>query len=481
MKIKIIFLLIFIAFCSFKAKSSEKLLPDDLSDIKTKLSDRIVKTTQVIAVDPPMVFIATKEKTVLPAKVIPMGMGFNVHIKGPDQDWDNIKASGARFIRADFSWGSIERSKGKYIFDPYDRMLESLTVRGIRALFILDYSNRLYSNPETTEEGRDAYARWAAASAEHFKGRNVIWEIWNEPNVGFWKGTGELNSPEFADQYVTLVKKVVPAMRSADPDCYILGGSVSCLWRNSFRWIDQAFSQGLLKTGINALSVHPYGYPRPELCMEGGKPGEEGYALLREKMEKAGAPKNFPVVNSEVGYSTRDKGVLKGDSALDQQAMLFVRTYLVDQMCGIRMTIWYNWDENDAETMRVRSSGPEPLPVYNACKNLSAELTGYHYVERIKVGSNLDFVAVFENNLKDRKIVAWTTPKGRDESQDKAQAHEVNIPTKKARGVVIVRDLYGKAVQARVVTGTVTLTLTGSPLYIDMSGSLSAERQATYH
>lgn len=36
-----------------------------------------------------------KVKTDLPAKGIPMGLGFNVHIKGTNQDWDNIKASGA--------------------------------------------------------------------------------------------------------------------------------------------------------------------------------------------------------------------------------------------------------------------------------------------------------------------------------------------------------------------------------------------------
>jgi polysaccharide biosynthesis protein PslG len=409
-------------------------------------------------------------KTDLPSKVIPMGLGFNVHIKGPDTDWDNIRASGARFIRADFAWGGIERNKGEYNFDAYDRMLESLTARGIRALFILDYRNNLYTNPENTDEGREAFARWAAASAAHFKGRNVMWEIWNEPNVGFWKGTGKLNSNEFADQYVALVKKTVPAMRVADPDCYILGGSVSCLWRDSFRWIDQAFKQGLLASGINALSVHPYGYPRPELCMEGGIPGEEGYVLLREKMEKAGAPGNFPVVNTEVGYSSKEKGVLRGDSAQDQRAMLFVRTYMVDQMCDIRTTIWYNWDENDAETHRVRSSSKEPMPIYNACKNMNAELTGYHYVERLKVGTAQDYIAVFENTSKGRKIVAWTTPKGRIETQDKAVAHEVTISTKGGKGVVVVRDLYGKTVQAKIVDKTVTLTLTASPQYIDLSG-----------
>ena len=243
----------------------------------------------------------------------PAGLGFNLHIMGPDQDWDAIKAAGVRLVRKDFIWEGVERTRGQYDFAAYDRMLDGLDARGIRTLFILDYRNPLYGDPETTDEGREAYAKWAAASAGHFKGRNVVWEIWNEPNVGFWKGKGGLNSPEFADEYVALVKKTVPAMRAADPDCYILGGSVSCLWRDSFRWLDEAFKQGLLQSGINALSVHPYGFSRPELCIDPSEPGavKDGYAVLREMMAKAGAARDLPVVNSEVGYPAEKKVTLR--------------------------------------------------------------------------------------------------------------------------------------------------------------------------
>lgn len=421
----------------------------------------LFKTLPTIAVE------SGSDKTELPVKVIPFGLGFNIHIMSSDKDMDSIKASGVKFIRADFNWEKIERVTGNYDFAPYDLLLNDLTKRGIRALFILDYRNKLYSNPETTDEGREAYARFASASVKHFKGRNVIWEIWNEPNVHFWKGKGKLNSAEFADQYVALVKRSVPAMRAADPDCYILGGSVSCLWRDSFRWIDEAFGQGLLQTGINALSVHPYGYPRPELCMEGGIPGEEGYTLLRAKMEKAGAPAGFPVVNSEVGYSTEDKGVL-AERAEEQRAMLFVRTYLVDQMCNIQMTIWYNWDDNDAATHKVRSNSTEPLPIYIACKNMTTELAGYHYTERLKISAPQNYIAVFENESGSVKLVVWTTPIKREETQDKAVAHEVTVPTKKFVGLPEVRDLYGNSVPVKAGEDAITITLTASPQYISL-------------
>jgi polysaccharide biosynthesis protein PslG len=399
----------------------------------------------------------------LPSLTIPQSLGFNVHLTGPDQEWDKIKEAGVKFVRKDFAWDGIERAKGQYNFGTYDRMLDSLDKRGLRAVFILDYRNRLYPEPETSEEGRDAFAKWAAESVKHFKGRQVLWEIWNEPNVGFWHGKGGLNSAEFADEYVALVKKAVPAMRAADPDCYILGGSVSCLWRDSFRWIDQTFKQGLLNSGISALSVHPYGFPRPELCLEVGRP-DEGYKLLHEKMAKAGAPKDFPVLGTEVGYSRDDRNVGPRTLAPEHQAMLFVRTYLVDLMDNIRLTIWYNWDGDGGHEVR----GPAPgRPVYRACKNLVAELGGYHYVERLRAGSSLDYVLAFENAAKHRKLVAWTTPQARDDSPDKAKAHEVSVPTGTTGGPVPVRDLFRKSVAAKVTDGSVALTLSGSPQYVD--------------
>jgi hypothetical protein len=138
-------------------------------------------------------------------------------------------------------------------------------------------------------------------------------------------------------------------------------------------------------------------------------------------------------------------------------------------MCNIRLSIWYNWDDNDAATHKVRSNGPEPLPIYNACKNMTTELTGYHFTERLKIGTQQDYLAVFENAAKGRKIVAWTTPLNRVETQDKARAHEVTFPAQKP-GKAAIRDLYGKKVSFKTAKHAITFTLTGSPLYIDLNG-----------
>src|SRR4029079_12333674 len=96
-----------------------------------------------------------------------------------------LAAAGFRFVRMDFTWAGTEPAPGRYNFSAYERLLAALDRHHIRAVLILDYSNRLYDDDLAphTAEGRAAFARWAAAAASHFKGRGVVWEIWNEPNI----------------------------------------------------------------------------------------------------------------------------------------------------------------------------------------------------------------------------------------------------------------------------------------------------------
>ena len=148
---------------------------------------------------------ATLVASDLPRLTVPEGVGVNIHFtRGHEQDLDLIAAAGFKVARMDFGWAGIERAKGQYDWSAYDELTANLAKRGLRALYILDYSNPLYEesvvtrNPVSGEEHRDtaspqhpesvaAFARWAAAAAERYRGRRVIWEIWNEPNITFWK------------------------------------------------------------------------------------------------------------------------------------------------------------------------------------------------------------------------------------------------------------------------------------------------------
>ena len=129
----------------------------------------------------------------LPDLVIPRGVGINIHfVRGHEKDLDMIAAAGVKFVRMDFGWGAIERAtKGEYNWADYEELTANLEKRGLRAIYILDYSNPLFEetvvskNPLNGQEHRDtaspqhpesvaAYAKWAAAAANHFSGATLF-------------------------------------------------------------------------------------------------------------------------------------------------------------------------------------------------------------------------------------------------------------------------------------------------------------------
>jgi len=418
---------------------------------------------------------SVREQT-LPAREVPCAFGPNVHITGPDEDFDLMKDAGFGFIRKDMFWNSVERSKGNYNFGTYERILDAMEARGMRALFILCYGNKIYSQAETTEEGREAYARFAAAAVEHFKGRRVIWEIWNEPNVKhFWKGPGDHNSVEFADQYVKLVKKAVPAMREADPDCFIAVTATSCLWVNSFRWLKACFEKGLLQEDIDAVSVHPYGFRMPEHAID------KGYGHLREMMaEHEGA--DIPVINSEVGY---DLPYLKkmgsnDENCRDHQGWYCARQYLVDMMCDVRLTIWYKWKANDFGVVNPDRSA---RPAFNAAKTLTDQLRGFHFAKRLPAGSDLDYLLLFEKDTGEKKLAAWTVPPRGEDDPAKARPHQITIPLVTSACSLDTCDVFGTEDTVAASGGGITLTLTGAPRYVTLcderAAPLTSEAEAS--
>jgi hypothetical protein len=63
-----------------------------------------------------------------------------------------IAAAGLKFVRMDLGWSGIERKQGAYDWSAFDELMANLERRGLRALFILDYSNRLYEETVTTRD-----------------------------------------------------------------------------------------------------------------------------------------------------------------------------------------------------------------------------------------------------------------------------------------------------------------------------------------
>jgi hypothetical protein len=377
------------------------------------------------------------------------------------ENLDRIKSLGLSYVRRGFIWEGVEKQKGVYDFTAYDRLMKDCKARGISVIGCIAFGNKLYENVRT-EDGRQGYAKFAAALAERYKDYDVVWELWNEPNtMTFWGRHGKVgNSVSYAEEYLALVKVAAPAIHKANPKAIVLGGAVSGLWTESYKWMDFCFKKGMLKTGIDAWSVHPYAFKCPEDQMD-------AYAKTRAMMNASGGPE-LPMLNSERGYPLgKAEGYAGGDAALSQeyQAWHIVRQYLCDHLSGLKVTIWYEWGGKEGFAL---SQPVDPLlPSFNACKVLMEQLKGYRLDKRLEQNNLRDFVLRFVNDTGAVKMVAWTAPPA-GQSPDKIQHHSITLPVE-AKGALETSDLYGKKGSIAAKNGSITLNLTGAPQYVTLN------------
>jgi hypothetical protein len=73
----------------------------------------------------------------------------------------------------------LTNQTGEYNFTEYDTLASNMEKNGLKAILILDYNNPLYDGGLSphTDEGRAAFAKWAAATVAHFQGRGYLWEV----------------------------------------------------------------------------------------------------------------------------------------------------------------------------------------------------------------------------------------------------------------------------------------------------------------
>ena len=120
----------------------------------------------------------------------------------------------------------------------------------------------VYGTDPGTAAYQQGFSNFCAAAAKEYKGDGVVFELWNEPNSGaFWPG----GTPN-ADQYMALMNQAVPAMRTADPNCTIIGpatcpsstGIDTTFLTSCFNYGTRYPGQKGLLDLVDAVSVHPY-------------------------------------------------------------------------------------------------------------------------------------------------------------------------------------------------------------------------------
>lgn len=376
----------------------------------------------------------------VPEPIAPLPFGVNIHFKrAPRHELYMLAEGGFRFIRMDFFWEHIEKQRGVYDFSDYDVLVRDMTERGIRILFILDYGNPLYDNGMApyTDEGRAAFARFASAAAKRYAGKGILWEIWNEPNISFWRP-----KPNVED-YAKMTMVVIDAVRKADPNAFIVGPASS-----GFPWdfMETLGQRGVLAK-LDAVTVHPYRQQIPETA-------EQDYRPLRLLLDRYSPRKHLPILSGEWGYSDVWRGM-----DMQKQGRYLPRQWLSNLASDVFLSIWYDWKNDGTDPKEPEhhfgtvTHDLRPKPAYVSAKTLTSTLGGYRYLRRIALPNPGDYLLLFRKG-EDLALAAWTT----------GDPHPVtlNLP----RGSVRIVEMTGKTRNIAVSDAPFVLDLSGNPQYV---------------
>ncbi len=388
----------------------------------------------------------------LPSGPIPDGLGVNIHFTNPQPgEMAMLAGGGFTWVRMDFDWNQVEYEKGKYRFDAYDRLMKALEEHRIRPIFILDYVHRLYDDAQSphSDEAIAAFARFAAASAKHFQGRGILWEMYNEPNIlPFWRPRVNV------DDYVRLAAATGKAIRAVAPKEAYIGPGTSTI---DFRFLEACFKGGLLKFW-DAVSVHPYRSSGPETVIP-------EYARLRDLIRRhAPRGKRVPIISGEWGYSSAWAGM-----DAERQAKMLARQWLTNLSCDIPLSIWYDWHDDGPDprepehhfgttlhpTMPDRTPIYDPKPAYIAAQTLTAQLRGLRFNKRLVMPDPRAHVLLFGTGAQVR-VVAWSVSR---------EPLEVTIPA--GPGTLECVDHLGKSLPpVAVASGGAAVKLSDAPVYL---------------
>jgi cellulase (glycosyl hydrolase family 5)/Big-like domain-containing protein/putative glycosyl hydrolase len=218
----------------------------------------------------------------------------NVGAGDTAQTWSDLEQSGAKLVRSFVSWDTLTGGSRDLQISKYRGFADKANARGMRVL--LTVTGAPLPQPSPAQ-----YATVVADLASQLKGRNVAYEVWNEPDeTTFWH-----NGPQPAE-YAAMLKAAYPAIKNADPAATVLVGG---LVGNDFEFLEKLYDNGAkgsfdgvgVHTDTACLTTDPREYYR-EPSGRIGRYSFTGYREVRATMVAHGDDK--PVWMTELGWAS---------------------------------------------------------------------------------------------------------------------------------------------------------------------------------
>lgn len=308
--------------------------------------------------------------------------------------WADIYAMGARWVRIDASWTTIQYNGPAYWnWITLDAVVAEAVAAKLQVLLIPQYAPPWACPQDTTgtlpyvfapyDQNFQDYANFVAACVQRYGPMGVLaYEIWNEPNNSYFWADSPASPYPNAERYVQLLQRAYIAAKNSNPACVIITGGMASGDGTDPRFIpardylSQIYQHGG-KNYFDAVGHHPYSYPTvpsdPQpwsnwTIMNESSPSlrsimtTHGDAAKKIWMTETGAPTSGVGAVTEAIQSQNNLESVVRNASYDWAGPVFIWTY--------RDTAAYSATADNAPYWGVYKQDDTPKPSVAALKNL---------------------------------------------------------------------------------------------------------------
>ncbi len=259
-----------------------------------------------------------------------------------------INEIGIDIVRHDLGWAGVQPNKYKFDWSVYDNLVELSQKYDFDLLPIIGYSSEWASsvkNSESWEEwffappNQNDFGWYAYNAANRYRGKIFAWQIWNEPNNGFF-----FKPEPDPIAYGKLLRSAYYAIKYADPDAVVVMAGLSndetqyipnIVWYPPVEFLKVLYENGYGKY-IDVVARHPYTHPNQGTNILSRKIDEIREVMLNfETMEK-------PIWITEYGYSALPASGITDKTQARWLTLSFDKIFEFDY---VPLVFWYNFRE----------------------------------------------------------------------------------------------------------------------------------------
>ena len=267
------------------------------------------------------------------------------------------------------------------------------------------YSGAVYSRYETEEEVH-TYLDHVRSIVRHFKGRIEYYEILNEPNAAI----GTQQHVE-VDDYINLVRGVIPVIRQEDPQAKIVIGAVASASGMGDEGIEYLFSilESDVMSLVDVISWHPFNGESP--AYPNTADYYYGYPSLIQQMGAAATAHGFAgeLLGSELLWQTElTEHICPGCGGPSYSPVQAAKYYARGITSQLGMDILTGVGGVDVV-----------VPIFAVVRNLSTVMAGHESIDMpVEVDIEYDepvAYCAFRYPNGDRILAVWTDGVAHDE------------------------------------------------------------------